>query len=79
MTNDKGEKKTSDYHYSGRLEKGSFEFSSLFQVYDNSNWVVIRRPISTMNLGKITLYSVEVEVNDKKKKFDAKKDGIIIQ
>ena len=78
LTNDNDEKKTSDYHYTGRLEKGSFEFSVIFQVYNNSKWVVIRRPISTMNLDKIIIYSVEVETNSGKKKFNAKKDGLIL-
>ena len=78
MTCDDAEKKSSDYHYTDRLEEGSFEFSTIFQVTANSNWVVIRRPISTMNLDKIIIYTVEVETKSGKKAFNAKKDGVIL-
>ena len=78
LTNDDSGKKTSDYYYTDRLKKGSFAFSSVFRVYASSSWVVIRRPISTMNLDKITIYSVTVESGSNSKTYNAKKDGEIL-
>ena len=74
--NDKGEK-TSDYYYTGKIKKGDFELSATLEVNKNSKYVIIRRPISTMNIDKIILKSVEVKAESGKKVFKPK-EGVIL-
>lgn len=79
VTNNDDGKKTSDYFYTGRIENGKFDFSANFKVLEKSNYIVIRRPISTLNINNIFLSSVEVDASSGKKKFNPKEEGIIIK
>ena len=66
MFNNVEGKKTSDYYYTGKIEKGRFEFDVKLTAQDVSNYIVIRRPLSTINIDKIVLTSVEVEAESGK-------------
>jgi len=74
----KKEKKSSDYYYTGKIEKGNFEYEAELIAEDVSNYIVIRRPISTINIDKIILNSIEVEAESGKQSFIPEKDGEII-
>ena len=65
LNNEEG-KKTSEYYYTGKIEKGSFEFEVKLKAEDVCNYIVIRRPLSTINIDKIVLTSVEVEAESGK-------------
>lgn len=78
LTNDDEGNKTSDYFYTGVIEKGDFEFEIIFKVTEDSNYIVIRRPISTMNIDKITLNAVEIESESGEQQFSPSKDGVFI-
>lgn len=78
LTNDDEGNKTSDYFYTGVIENGQFEFEIILKVTEDSNYIVIRRPISTMNIDKITLNSVEIECESGVQQFSPSKDGVFI-
>ena len=77
LNNEEG-KKSSDYYYTGKIEKGNFEYEAELIAEDVSNYIVIRRPISTINIDKIILNSIEVEAESGKQSFIPEKDGEII-
>ena len=52
LTNDEEGNKTSDYYYTGKIEKGAFEINITLKVQEKSNYIVIRRPISTISIRK---------------------------
>lgn len=78
LTNDEDGKKTSEYYYSGLIKEGSFEVKAALTVIEDSTYIVIRRPISTINLDKVSLTGVEIEGKSGKKTFEPK-DGVIIE
>ena len=67
--NDKNEK-TSDYFYTGKIEKGKFELDINLTINDISSYIVIRRPISTINIDYIELRYLEVKTADYTKIFN---------
>ena len=70
-------KKNSDYFYSGKIENGDFEFNVKLKCKEISNYIVIRRPISTINIDNIILNSIEVEGEINKNNFNPKYDSEI--
>ena len=70
-------KKNSDYFYSGKIENGNFEFNIKLKCKEISNYIVIRRPISTINIYNIILNSIEVEGEINKNNFNPKYDSEI--
>ena len=79
LTNDDEGNKTSDYYYTGKIENGSFEINTSLKVNEISNYLVIRRPMSTINIDKIILSNVEIEAKSGKKSFSPKKEGKFIE
>jgi len=75
-TNDEGVK-TSNYYYSGKFSEGGFEYVVKLSVINTSNYIEIRRPISTINIDNIKLNFVEVETLNNKKLFSPGEDGIL--
>ena len=78
LTNNGEGKKTSDYYYTGILDKGEFVMEYQFKVNDDSNYIVIRRPISTINIDNITLEYIEVKSGEKKNIFRSLDEGIFL-
>lgn len=78
LTTDDDGKKTSAYFYTGLIQKGDFEIETKLTVKEKSNYIVMRRPISTINLDKLTLDSIEVEADSNNQKFSFK-DGKMIE
>ena len=77
LVNNEGEK-TTDYFYSGKIGKGEFEIDSKLTVNAISNYIVIRRPISTININNIELNCIEVETENGKKIISPGEDGILL-
>lgn len=78
-TNNEGIK-ASDYFYSGKITKGNFEIINLkLKVYENSNYIVIRRPMSTINIDNITISYVEVSAGEFNKIFNPAEEGILLE
>lgn len=77
MNNVEG-KKTSDYYYTEKLKKGSFEQSTILKLEETSNYLVIRRPISTINIDRITLTLIEVKTDSGVKIIDPE-EGVILE
>lgn len=78
MINNVEGKRTSDYYYTGKLENGDFEYSLFLKAEETSNYITIRRPISTINIDKITLTLIEVKTESGTKFFDPE-EGIILE
>ena len=78
LTNNNEGIKTSDYYYTGKIDKGQFNISVKFKVYSSSNYIVIRRPISTINIDNIILDSIEVSSGDNHKVFNSIDEGIFL-
>ena len=70
--------KNSDYFYTGKIEKGEFEFEVNMTIKNISNYIVIRRPISTINIDDIELNFIEIETKNYKKIFSPGEDGIYL-
>ena len=77
MTNQDG-KKNSDYYFSGKIKVGDFQITAKLKANELSDYIEILRPISTINLDKITLYSVDIETDSDKQSFSPKKDGTLL-
>ena len=77
FVNDKSEK-NSDYFYTGKIEKGEFEFNIKLTIKNTSNYVVIRRPISTINIDNIILNYIEIENEKNKIIITPGEDGIFL-
>lgn len=75
----KEDEKSSEYYYTGKIEKGKFEISIKLKVYEDSNYIVIRRPISTINIDNIILDSIEVSFEDKNQMFTSVDECIFIK
>ena len=78
ITNNEG-KKTSDYYYSGKIGKGNFEKNFKLKIKEDSNYIEIRRPISTMNIDDITFNSIEVSSEKANKIFISADEGTFIE
>lgn len=78
LLTDEQEEKTSDYFYSGKIEKGQFEFVSNLKVKSISKYITIRRPTSTINIDNIILNFIEVETKNNKKLFSPGEDGTFL-
>ena len=78
LTNNKDGNKTSDYYYTGKIEKGKFEINIKLKIYDDSNYIVIRRPISTINIDNITLDSIKVSYSGGHNTFYSLDEGILL-
>ena len=78
LTNNNEGIKTSDYFYSGKLDK-EFEFSFKLKVCENSDYIVIRRPLSTINIDNIIVNSIEVSKGDIHQTFDSLEEGEFIK
>ena len=71
--------KTSDYFYTGKIESKEFKFSFKIKVNENSNYIEIRRPISTINIDEIILDSIEVYYGNDHKIFKSLEEGEFIE
>lgn len=72
------ETKTSDYYYTGKIEKSDFQITNLkIEVQEDSNYIVIRRPISTININNIILSYLEVTTEEKSKIFEMKEGTLL--
>ena len=69
LTNDNQGEKTSDYYYSGNLEK-TFDLSFTMKIYETSNFIIIRRPLSTINIDNIILSFISIEAESGNKILD---------
>ena len=70
--------KTSDYYYTGKIEKCEFQITNLkIEVQEDSNYIIIRRPISTININNIILKYLEVATEDKSKVFEMKEGSLL--
>lgn len=69
--------KTSNYYYSGKISEGGFEYVVKLSIINTSNYIVIRRPISTINIDNIKLNFVEVEKGNNKILFSPGEEGIL--
>ena len=74
LTNEKG-LKNSDYFYTGIIAKGEFEFIIKLKVENISNYFVIRRPISTINIDNVILNFIEIEKEDDKEVISPGDEG----
>ena len=75
---DEDEKKNTDYFYTGKIEKGEFEFNINLKINNKSNYIIIRRPISTINIDNIILNFIEIETENNKKIISPGDDGIYL-
>ena len=74
-TNNEGIK-TSDYYYTGKILEGKFWIINIkLKPYEPSNYIIIKRPISTMNIDNITLEYIEVSSVNNKKTFSPAEEG----
>ena len=78
LTNNKEGKKTSDYYFTGKIEKGEFEINIKLKIYEDSNYIVIRRPISTINIDNIILDSIKVSYGEVNNIFTSSDEGSIL-
>ena len=79
LTNNEDGVKTSDYYYSGNLDEGDFELNIKLNVYEDSNYLVIRRPLSTINIDNIIFDSIEVIYGDEQRVFTSLEEGEILK
>ena len=79
LTNNEEGEKTSDYYYSGNLDEGDFELNIKLKVYDDSNYIVIRRPLSTINIDNIIFDSIEVIYGEERRVFTSLEEGEILK
>ena len=73
LTNNNDGKKTSDYFYTGKIDSGNFEFVATLKPTEASTYIVIRRPLSTINIDKIILTSIKIESESYEKTIDVTK------
>lgn len=78
LATDDGGVKNSDYFYTGIIEKGEFEFVVNLKINNISNTIVVRRPISTINIDNIILNSIEIETINNRVILSPGEDGILI-
>ena len=76
-SNDEGAK-TSDYYYSGKIGEGNFEYVIKLKANDISNYIEIRRPLSTINIDNIIFNSIEISVGENHKVFKSIEEGILL-
>ena len=65
FTNEEGVK-NSEYFYTGKIEKTEFVFIMKLKIKNVSNYIIIRRPISTINIDNIILNFIEIEKENSK-------------
>ena len=71
--------KTSDYFYSGKYGDCQFGLINMqIIVNEESNYIVIRRPLSTINIENIILKYLEVVTEDKNKIFEME-EGVLLE
>ena len=75
--NDNNEK-VSDYFYSGKLHNSYFEFSIILKAEKKANYIIIRRPISTINLDNISFSHLEINALNNTQIFNFENDGEFI-
>ena len=76
LTTNKEGIKTSDYYYTGKILEGKFWIINIkLKVYDSSNYIVIKRPLSTINIDNIILEYIEVSSEKNKKIFSLEEEG----
>jgi lysophospholipase L1-like esterase len=78
LTNDKYLKKSSNYYYTERLGNGPFDYSTILTAKEDSEYIIIRRPISTINIDKITITSLEFEFQTNKTVLDPS-EGVFLE
>ena len=78
LTTNKEGKKNSDYYFTGEIKAGTFQINAKLKANEVSDYIEILRPISTINLDKITLYSIDIEADAGKQSFSPKNDGIFL-
>ena len=77
LYNDNNEK-VSDYFYSGKLQNSYFEFSIILKAKKKANYIIIRRPISTINLDNISFSHLEINTLNDTQIFNFENDGEFI-
>ena len=59
--------------------KGKFQINNIeLKVYDMSNYIIIKRPLSTINIDNITLEYIEVLTENNKKIFILPGDALYL-
>lgn len=66
--------KNSEYFYSGKIERGKFEFNTNITVNDIPSYIAIRRPISTINIDYLDLSYLEIKTEEYKKIVNINKE-----
>ena len=79
LTTNNEDIKTSDYYYTGNILEGKFWIINIkLKAYDSSNYIVIKRPISTMNIDNIILEYIEVSSGNNTKIFSPADEGTFL-
>ena len=77
LTNNNEGKKSSEYFYTGKI-KGEFDININLETNEVSNYLVIRRPISTINIDNINISSIKVETESGNKFLDPS-EGVFLK
>ena len=77
-TNNNEGKKSCDYYYTGKIEKGEFKMNIKFEVNDISNELIILRPLSTINIDNIAINYLKIIYGEINQELNLNEDGILI-
>ena len=77
LYNDNNEK-VSDYFYSGKLTNSIFEFDIILKAVKKASYLIIRRPLSTINIDNISFSHLEIKTVNETQKINFENDGEFI-
>ena len=70
--------KVSDYFYSGPIQNSYFEFNIVLKAVQKASYIIIRRPLSTINMDNISFSHLEVKTVNETQIFNLENDGEFI-
>lgn len=77
LYNDNNEK-VSDYFYSGKLTNSYFEYNIILKAQQKASYIIIRRPLSTINIDNISFSYLEIKTVNQTQTIDFENDGEFI-
>ena len=75
---DDNNEKVSDYFYSGKLTNSYFEFDIVLKALKKASYIIIRRPLSTINIDNISFSHLEIKTVNETQLINFENDGEFI-
>ena len=75
---DDNNEKVSDYFYSGKLTNSYFEFDIVLKAQKKASYIIVRRPLSTINIDNISFSHLEIKTVNETQLINFENDGEFI-